>query len=84
MSGDMHRVEKLVGDSGHIFWKEHLPEALEEQGAVTSSNRVTMESLLTSLECEEDVRQVAERLLSTGNPAEELRRWQKERLDESN
>jgi len=84
VSGDMCRLEKLVGDSGHIFWKEHSPEVLEEQTATASGKRVTMESLLTSLECEEDVRQVAERLLSAVNPAEELRRWQKEQLDESN
>lgn len=26
LSGDIHRLEKLVGDRGHIFWKERAPK----------------------------------------------------------
>ena len=85
LSGDMHRLEKLVGDSGHIFWKEHSPKTSEEQEAIASGKNVTMESLLKSVECGKDVRQLAERLLSGGDPSEELRRWHKEQLtNESN
>ena len=84
LSGDMHRLEKLVGDTGHIFWKEHAPKDFnEEDSVVVSDNHITMESLLQSVECAEDVRQIAERLISSGDPAEELKRWQKEQFDES-
>ena len=80
LSGDMYRLEKLVGDSGHIFWKEHSPKNAEEHEAIVSGDNVTMESLLKSVECSQDVRQLAERLLSGGDPSEELRRWHKEQL----
>ena len=84
LSGDAHRLEKLVGDSAYTFWKEHAPkDNNEEDSVVVSGNNVTMESLLTSVECEEDVRQVAERLISSGDPYEELKRWNNEQADES-
>ena len=85
LSGDMNRLEKLAGDSGHIFWKEHSPQTSEEQETIAAGNNVTMESLLKSVECSKDVRQLAERLLTDGDPSEELRRWHKEKLtNESN
>jgi Icc-related predicted phosphoesterase len=84
LSGDMHRLEKLVGDTGHIFWKDHAPKDFnEEDSVVVSDNHITMESLVQSVECDEDVRHIAERLISSGDPAEELKRWQKEQFDES-
>ena len=80
LSGEMHRLEKLVGDTGHIFWKEHVPKDVVAEEIITSGDHVTMESLLKSVECDDSVRQLAERLLAGGDPNQELHRWHKEQL----
>tara|TARA_B100000745_G_scaffold300218_2_gene253356 strand:+ start:2860 stop:4008 length:1149 start_codon:yes stop_codon:yes gene_type:complete len=80
LSGEIHRLEKLVGDTGHIFWKEHAPKDVVADEIITSGDHITMESLLKSAECDDSVRQLAERLLAGGDPNQELHRWHKERL----
>ena len=80
LSGEVHRLEKLVGDTGHIFWKEHVPKDVVADEIITSGDHVTMESLLKSVECNDSVRQLAERLLAGGDPNQELHRWHKEQL----
>ena len=84
LSGDIHRLEKLVGGRGHIFWKELAPKVSEDEPGVVlgASGAVkTMESILAaSADIEDLARELAERLLSGGNPEEELNRWRKERL----
>jgi len=85
LSGEIHRLEKLVGDTGHIFWKEHAPKDVVADEIITSGDHITMESLLKSAECDDSVRQLAERLLAGGDPKEELHRWRKEQpINESN
>lgn len=89
LSGDIHRLEKLVGGRGHIFWKEIAPKVSQgeldayELGVHAGLNAIkTMESVLSSTDCEPAVREVAERLLSGGSPEEELHRLRKERMEE--
>jgi hypothetical protein len=88
LSGDIHRLEKLVRGRGHIFWKELAPTVSDgelsayELGVQAGLGAMqTMGSVLSSVECDEAVREVAERLLSEGNPEEELQRWRKEQVE---
>ena len=84
LSGDIRRLENLVGDRGHIFLKEYAPSDDDNSfSSLTPDSRVLMSTLLDEVDCDENVRQLASRLLSGADPTEELGRWQKEKLNES-
>lgn len=77
---DVERIERLLDDRVHLFWKE-IPDTSDKfiegfQAGVS----VTMADILKDQVEDGKTKDLAERLLASPDPLEELLRWRRERV----
>jgi|TARA_R110000824_G_scaffold304281_4_gene492099 DNA repair exonuclease SbcCD nuclease subunit len=82
IADEMRRIEKLLGDRAHLFWKEIPPVAVDDTytEAFEAGVSATMADMLREEVDDEKIRHLSERMLAAPDIFEELVRWQKEQL----
>tara|TARA_R110002020_G_scaffold276042_7_gene491277 strand:- start:1560 stop:2696 length:1137 start_codon:yes stop_codon:yes gene_type:complete len=82
VADEVRRIEKLLDDRAHLFWKE-MPAVVEDKAHMETLEMgvsATMADMLREEVDDEKVRNLSERLLASPDIFEELVRWQKEQL----
>ena len=79
VAADVGRLEKRLDDRVHLFWKEIPDKSDKFVEAFTAGVSVTMKDVLREQVEEGKTRDLAERLLVSPDPVEELLRWRREK-----